>query len=182
MNDLFIKIDYLLYFNVMIFVCRLYVKNLVSVDVDVVVLGVLLDMVMLGCFGVCMGFDVICRVLVNLVWEGKKFLWDFNFFNDIKVIDVGDLVFDCGDVEDFMYWLEVVIGEILKSGKIMLVLGGDYFIILLILWVYVKYYGEMVLIYFDVYIDIYVNGSVYDYGIMFYYVLKEGLILVKYLI
>lgn len=182
MNDLFIKIDYLFYLNVMMFVCCFYVCNLVDINVDVVVFGVFLDMVMFGCLGVCMGFDVICCVLVNFVWEGKKFFWDFNLFKKINVIDVGDLVFDCGDVEDFIYCLEVVISEILKSGKIMLVLGGDYFIILLILCVYVKYFGEMVLIYFDVYMDIYVNGSVYDYGIMFYYVLKEGLILVKYLV
>lgn len=38
----------------------------------------------------------------------------------------------------------------------------------------------MVLVYFDVYIDIYSNGLCYDYGIMFYYVFMEGLIDVDY--
>ncbi|MBF4255614.1 agmatinase [Vibrio anguillarum] len=180
MNDLFTKTDYSLYSNAMTFVRRPYVKDPVSADADVVVLGVPLDMATSGRPGARMGPDAIRRASVNLAWEGKKFPWNFNLFQDTKVIDAGDLVFDCGDAEDFTYRLEAATSEILKSGKTMLALGGDHFITLPILRAYAKYYGEMALIHFDAHTDTYANGSAYDHGTMFYHAPKEGLISAKH--
>lgn len=180
MNDLFTKTDYSLYSNAMTFVRRPYVKDPVSADADVVVLGVPLDMATSGRPGARMGPDAIRRASVNLAWEGKKFPWSFNLFQDTKVIDAGDLVFDCGDAEDFTYRLEAATSEILKSGKTMLALGGDHFITLPILRAYAKYYGEMALIHFDAHTDTYANGSAYDHGTMFYHAPKEGLISAKH--
>lgn len=180
MNDLFTKTDYSLYSNAMTFVRRPYVKDPVSADADVVVLGVPLDMATSGRPGARMGPDAIRRASVNLAWEGKKFPWNFNLFQDTKVIDAGDLVFDCGDAEDFTYHLEAATSEILKSGKTMLALGGDHFITLPILRAYAKYYGEMALIHFDAHTDTYANGSAYDHGTMFYHAPKEGLISAKH--
>ncbi|MCV5747058.1 hypothetical protein OFN42_43270, partial [Escherichia coli] len=57
------------------------------------------------------------RASVNLAWEGKKFPWDFNVLDKLKVIDAGDLVFDCGDAEDFTYRQEAATSEILKAAK-----------------------------------------------------------------
>ncbi|CAM3118487.1 agmatinase [Vibrio ordalii] len=180
MNDLFTKTDYSLYSNAMTFVRRPYVKNPVSADADVVVLGVPLDMATSGRPGARMGPDAIRRASVNLAWEGKKFPWNFNLFQNTKVIDAGDLVFDCGDAEDFTYRLEAATSEILKSGKTMLALGGDHFITLPILRAYAKHYGEMALIHFDAHTDTYANGSAYDHGTMFYHAPKEGLISAKH--
>ncbi|ATC59674.1 agmatinase [Vibrio anguillarum] len=180
MNDLFTKTDYSLYSNAMTFVRRPHVKDPVSADADVVVLGVPLDMATSGRPGARMGPDAIRRASVNLAWEGKKFPWNFNLFQDTKVIDAGDLVFDCGDAEDFTYRLEAATSEILKSGKTMLALGGDHFITLPILRAYAKYYGEMALIHFDAHTDTYANGSAYDHGTMFYHAPKEGLISAKH--
>lgn len=180
MNDLFTKTDYSLYSNAMTFVRRPYVKDPVSADADVVVLGVPLDMATSGRPGARMGPDAIRRASVNLAWEGKKFPWNFNLFQDTKVIDAGDLVFDCGDAEDFTYRLEAATSKILKSGKTMLALGGDHFITLPILRAYAKYYGEMALIHFDAHTDTYANGSAYDHGTMFYHAPKEGLISAKH--
>ncbi|MCC4237843.1 agmatinase [Vibrio anguillarum] len=180
MNDLFTKTDYSLYSNAMTFVRRPYVKDPVSVDADVVVLGVPLDMATSGRPGARMGPDAIRRASVNLAWESKKFPWNFNLFQNTKVIDAGDLVFDCGDAEDFTYRLEAATSEILKSGKTMLALGGDHFITLPILRAYAKYYGEMALIHFDAHTDTYANGSAYDHGTMFYHAPKEGLISAKH--
>ncbi|MGR5306251.1 agmatinase [Vibrio mediterranei] len=180
MNDLFTKTDYSLYSNAMTFVRRPYVKNPVSADADVVVLGVPLDMATSGRPGARLGPDAIRRASVNLAWEGKKFPWDFNVFDKTKVIDSGDLVFDCGDAEDFTYRLEAATSEILKSGKTMLALGGDHFITLPILHAYAKHHGEMALIHFDAHTDTYANGSSYDHGTMFYHAPKEGLISAKH--
>lgn len=180
MNDLFTKTDYSLYSNAMTFVRRPYVKNPVSADADVVVFGVPLDMATSGRPGARLGPDAIRRASVNLAWEGKKFPWDFNVFDKTKVIDSGDLVFDCGDAEDFTYRLEAATSEILKSGKTMLALGGDHFITLPILRAYAKHHGEMALIHFDAHTDTYANGSSYDHGTMFYHAPKEGLISAKH--
>ncbi len=179
MNDLFTKTDYSLYSNSMSFLRRPYIKNPVSADADVVVLGVPLDMATSGRPGARMGSDAIRRASVNLAWEGKKFPWDFNVFDKLKVIDAGDLVFDCGDAEDFTYRLEAATSEILKSGKTMLGLGGDHFITLPILRAYAKHHGQMALIHFDAHTDTYANGSSYDHGTMFYHAPKEGLISAK---
>ncbi|MCJ2376149.1 agmatinase [Vibrio sp. ZSDZ34] len=180
MNDLFTKTDYSLYSNAMTFLRRPLVKNPVSADADVVVLGVPLDMATSGRPGARMGPDAIRKASVNLAWEGNKFPWNFNVFKDNKVIDAGDLVFDCGDAEDFTYRLEAATNEILKSGKTMLALGGDHFITLPILRAYAKHHGEMALIHFDAHTDTYSNGSSYDHGTMFYHAPKEGLISAKH--
>lgn len=117
MNDLFTKTDYSLYSNSMSFLRLPYIRNPVSADADVVVLGVPLDMATSGRPGARMGPDAIRRASVNLAWEGKKFPWDFNVLDKLKVIDAGDLVFDCGDAEDFTYRLEAATSEILKAVK-----------------------------------------------------------------
>ncbi|WP_394246123.1 agmatinase [Vibrio profundi] len=180
MNDLFDKTDYSLYSNSMTFLRRPYVKNPVTADADIVVLGVPLDMATSGRPGARMGPDAIRRASVNLAWEGKKYPWGFNVFEKNKVIDAGDLVFDCGDAEDFTYRLEAATSEILKSGKTMLGLGGDHFITLPILRAYAKHHGEMALIHFDAHTDTYANGSAYDHGTMFYHAPNEGLISPKH--
>ena len=180
MNDLFTKTDYSLYSNSMSFMRRPYLRNPVSADADLVVLGVPLDMATSGRPGARMGPDAVRRASVNLAWEGNKFPWDFNVFDRAKVIDAGDLVFDCGDAEDFTYRLEAATSEILKSGKTMLALGGDHFITLPILRAYAKHHGEMALIHFDAHTDTYDNGSAYDHGTMFYHAPNEGLISAKH--
>ncbi|MEZ9924310.1 agmatinase [Vibrio breoganii] len=176
MDDLFTKTDYSLYSNSMSFMRRPYLRDPVSAEADLVVLGVPLDLATSGRPGARMGPDAIRRASVNLAWEGKKFPWDFNVFDRAKVIDAGDLVFDSGDAEGFTARLEAATDEILKSGKTMLALGGDHFITLPILRAYAKHYGEMALIHFDAHTDTYAHGSAYDHGTMFYHAPNEGLI------
>ncbi|MEZ9233398.1 agmatinase [Vibrio amylolyticus] len=180
MNDLFTKTDYSLYSNAMTFMRRPLVKDPVPENADVVILGVPLDMATSGRPGARLGPDAIRRASVNLAWEGKKFPWGFNVFDDNKVVDCGDLVFDCGDTEDLTYRLELAASAIIKSGKTMLSLGGDHFITLPILRAHAKHHGEMALIHFDAHTDTYANGSRYDHGTMFYHAPNEGLISAKH--
>ncbi|MDN2480883.1 agmatinase [Vibrio agarivorans] len=180
MNDLFSKTDYSLYSNSMSFVRRPMVQNPVDASADVVVLGLPLDLATSGRPGARLGPDAIRRASVNLAWEGKKYPWDFNLFEKVKVVDAGDLVFDAGDAEDFTYRLENAASEIIRSGKTLLGLGGDHFVTLPILRAHAKQYGEMALIHFDAHTDTYANGSTYDHGTMFYHAPKEGLISAKH--
>jgi agmatinase len=176
MKDLFTKVDNSLYSNAMTFMRRPLVKNPLEVEADVVVLGAPLDMATSGRPGARLGPDAIRRASVNLAWEEKKFPWDFNLFDRTQVIDAGDLVFDCGDAEDFTQRMEAAADAILASGKTLLGLGGDHFITLPLLRSYAKKHGEMALIHFDAHTDTYPNGSRYDHGTMFYHAPKEGLI------
>lgn len=176
MKDLFSKTDYSLYANAMTFLRRPLVPNPLTVDADVVVLGVPLDLATSGRPGARMGPDAIRRASVNLAWEGKKFPWEFSLLNSKKIIDAGDLVFDTGDAEDLSLRLEAAVGEILNQGKTVLCLGGDHYITLPVLRAYKKHYGKMALIHFDAHTDTYSNGSRYDHGTMFYHAPKEGLI------
>ncbi|MGF1765157.1 agmatinase [Aliivibrio kagoshimensis] len=180
MKDLFTKTDYSLYSNAMTFMRRPLVKNPLEVEADVVVLGAPLDMATSGRPGARLGPDAIRRASVNLAWEEKKFPWDFNLFDRTQVIDAGDLVFDCGDAEDFTQRMEAAADAIIASGKTLLGLGGDHFITLPLLRSYAKKYGEMALIHFDAHTDTYSNGSRYDHGTMFYHAPKEGLISVEH--
>ncbi|CAH0528930.1 agmatinase [Vibrio hippocampi] len=180
MFDLFSKQDHSLYSNAMTFMRRPYQRDPIGSDADVVVLGVPLDMATSGRPGARLGPDAIRRASVNLSWEEKKFPWQFNLFEQTKVLDAGDLVFDCGDTEDFTYRLEAAACEILRDGKTILALGGDHFITLPLLRAYAKHYGEMALIHFDAHTDTYANGSSYDHGTMFYHAPKEGLISAKH--
>lgn len=175
-NDLFSKEDNSLYSNAMTFMRRPLVKNPLAEDADVVVLGVPFDMATSGRSGARMGPDAIRRASVNLSWESKKFPWDFKLFQHTKVVDAGDLVFDCGDAEDMTQRLEAAADQILSSGKMLLGLGGDHFVTLPLLRAYAKHHGEMALIHFDAHTDTYNNGSRYDHGTMFYHAPKEGLI------
>lgn len=176
MKDLFSKTDYSLYSNAMTFLRRPLVTNPLTVDADVVVLGVPLDLATSGRAGARMGPDAIRRASVNLAWEGKKFPWDFSLLNSKKIIDAGDLVFNTGDAEDLSLRLEAAVSEILKQGKTVLCLGGDHYISLPILRAHKKHYGKMALIHFDAHTDTYSNGSRYDHGTMFYHAPKEGLV------
>jgi agmatinase len=175
-TDLFTKEDFSLYSNAMTFMRRPLVKNPIADDADVVILGAPLDMATSGRSGARMGPDAIRKASVNLAWESKKFPWDFKLFEHTKVIDAGDLVFDCGDAEDLTLRLEAAADAILNSGKMLLGLGGDHFVTLPLLRAYAKKYGEMALIHFDAHTDTYNNGSRYDHGTMFYHAPKEGLI------
>jgi len=175
-DDLFTKKDDSLYSNAMTFMRRPLVKNPLTEAADVVVLGVPFDMATSGRSGARLGPDAIRRASVNLAWESKKFPWTFSLFEQIKVIDAGDLVFDCGDAEDMTLRLEAAANEILTSGKMLLGLGGDHFVTLPLLRAYAKHYGEMALVHFDAHTDTYNNGSRYDHGTMFYHAPNEGLI------
>ncbi|MGL4899789.1 MAG: arginase family protein, partial [Shewanella sp.] len=100
------KPDYSLYSNAFGYLRQpLDFKPLES-DADVVVIGLPFDMATTGRSGGRMGPDAIRRASVNLAWEDTRWPWDFSLSQHIKIVDAGDLVFNCGDQEDFTHRLE----------------------------------------------------------------------------
>lgn len=170
------KPDYSLYSNAFGYLRQpLNFKPLES-DANVVVIGLPFDMATTGRSGGRMGPDAIRRASVNLAWEDTRWPWDFSLSQSINIVDAGDLVFNCGDAEDFTQRLEAFATQVLDAGKTLLSFGGDHFVTLPLLRAHYKKYGKMALLHFDAHTDTYSQGSKYDHGTMFYHAPREGLI------
>lgn len=176
MSGVFNQVDNSIYSNAMTFLRQPLVVDPVNSDSDIVVLGFPFDMATTGRSGARMGPTAIRHASVNLAWEGKRFPWPFNLTKHCKIVDAGDLVYDCGDSEAFCQQVDAAASTLLSADKTILALGGDHFITLPLLRAYAKKFGKMALIHFDAHTDTYSNGSRYDHGTMFYHAPKEGLI------
>ncbi len=176
MSNIFQRVDNSIYSNAMTFLRQPLVTDPVASDADIVVLGLPFDMATTGRSGARMGPTSIRQASVNLSWEPIRFPWPFNLTRHSKIIDAGDLVYACGDAEEFCQVVETAASELLASGKTILALGGDHFVTLPLLRAYQKQFGKMALVHFDAHTDTYSNGSRYDHGTMFYHAPNEGLI------
>ncbi|WP_428619311.1 arginase family protein, partial [Shewanella sp.] len=170
------KPDYSLYSNAFGYLRQpLDFKPLES-DADVVVLGLPFDMATTGRSGGRMGPGAIRQASVNLAWEECRWPWDFKLSDHLKMVDAGDLVYDCGDAADFTQRVEDFATAILDSGKALLSFGGDHFVTLPLLRAHYKKHGKMALLHFDAHTDTYSQGSKYDHGTMFFHAPNEGII------
>ena len=147
-----------------------------SSDADVVITGVPFDMATSGRSGARFGPNAIRQVSTQLAWETKRYPWQYNALEKIKVCDCGDLVYAFGDNQDMADKLQEHALKLLKAGKRMITFGGDHFITLPLLRAHEKVFGKMALIHFDAHSDTYSNGSAFDHGTPFYHAPKEGLI------
>lgn len=176
MSNVFQQVDNSIYSNAMTFLRQPLSTDPVASDADIVVLGLPFDMATTGRSGARMGPTAIRHASVNLAWEGKRFPWPFNLTRHTSIIDAGDLVYSCGDAEEFCQVVETAASQLLDANKTILGLGGDHFVTLPLLRAYAKKFGKMALVHFDAHTDTYSNGSRYDHGTMFYHAPKEGLI------
>ena len=176
MTNIFKQVDNSIYSNAMTFMRQPLTNDPVNSDADIVVLGLPFDLATTGRSGARMGPTAIRQASVNLAWEGKRYPWSFSLNKHCKIVDAGDLIYSCGDPEEFCQQVEQACGELLSANKTILALGGDHFVTLPLLRAYAKKYGTMALIHFDAHTDTYSNGSRYDHGTMFYHAPKEGLI------
>lgn len=170
------KADYSLYSNAFGFLRQTLNFNPTVADADIVVLGLPFDMATTGRSGSRMGPSAIRQASIQLAWEQQRWPWDFSLCEQVKIVDAGDLVFDCGDSADFTNRTEHFASELLASGKSLLSFGGDHFVTLPLLRAHHKKFGKMALLHFDAHTDTYSDGSPYDHGTMFYHAPMEGLI------
>lgn len=176
MNDIFQRVDNSIYSNAMTFMRQPLSTDPVNTDADIVVFGLPFDMATSGRSGARMGPGAMRQASINLAWEGNRFPWSFNLFEQIKVVDAGDLTYDPGDADEFTQRVEEAASQLLSSNKTILAFGGDHFVTLPLLRAHQKKFGKMALLHFDAHTDTYDNGSRYDHGTMFYHAPKEGLI------
>lgn len=130
MENVFSRKDDSLYANPYSFLRLPMVKDPTDTAAEIVVLGMPYDMATTGRSGARLGPDAIRRASVNLAWEGHRYPWPFDLRETCNIVDAGDLIFTCGDSEDFVNMAAEAVGLILNSDKTLLTLGGDHFITL----------------------------------------------------
>lgn len=144
---------------------------------DVFVIGLPYDLGTSGRAGTRGGPGGIRNASANLRWEEKRWPWDFNVFERLRVADYGDLEFATGNHDALFEAVETHYGKLLAAGKTVLSFGGDHFVTLPLLRVHHKHFGKLALIHFDAHTDTYEEkAAVYNHGCMFYHAPREGLI------
>lgn len=144
---------------------------------DVFVIGLPYDLGTSGRAGTRGGAGGIRNASANLRWEEKRWPWDFNVFERLRVADYGDLEFATGNHDALFEAVETHYGKLLAAGKTVLSFGGDHFVTLPLLRVHHKHFGKLALIHFDAHTDTYEEkAAVYNHGCMFYHAPREGLI------
>jgi agmatinase len=144
---------------------------------DVFVVGLPYDLGTSGRSGTREGPRGIRAASANLRWEEKRWPWDFNLHERLRVADYGDLEFPTGNHEALFADVERHYGELLAAGKTVLTFGGDHFVTLPLLRAHAKQHGKLAMIHFDAHTDTYhEENTVYFHGSMFYHAPREGII------
>ncbi len=151
-------------------------RDFFDADVDVVVSGVPFDLASTIRPGARFGPTAIRQASTHLDWELHRWPWDFSVFDELSVVDGGDLCFGPTAGEQMVACLQEHTAQILAAGKSMLTLGGDHFITLPLLREHAKQFGPVALIHFDAHGDSEKDAGLYNHGSVFYHAVKEGLL------
>ncbi len=144
---------------------------------DLFVVGLPYDLGTSGRAGTRSGPGGIRTASGNLRWEEKRWPWDFNLFEQMRIADYGDIEFPTGNHEALFDSVASHYGQLLKAGKRVLTFGGDHFITLPLLRAHHAQFGKLAMIHFDAHTDTYQEeGTFYNHGSMFYHAPREGLI------
>jgi len=129
-----------------------------------------------GRAGTRSGPQAIRQVSANMVWEEKRWPWDFALSERLKAIDYGDVQYMFGDSDDMLKQTEEQAAAITAAGKTLVSFGGDHFVTLPLLRGHARTHGKLALIHFDAHTDSYQEKEKYSHGCMFYHAPREGLI------
>ena len=155
--------------------CKLS-QDFLSDDVDVIISGVPFDLSSTERPVARFGPAAIRQASRHLTWEINRWPWDFHVFDEIRVIDCGDLCFDPPTIDGMIVQRQQHAAQILAANKYMLTLGGDHLITLPLLREFAKKYGPIALIHFDAHTDTEREPDQYHHGTLFFHALQEGIV------
>ncbi|MGI9236776.1 MAG: agmatinase [Woeseiaceae bacterium] len=163
------------YGGVTSFMRRKYTTDLTGVDVAVT--GIPLDTATTNRPGARFGPRGIRGASSIMAWE-KPYAMEFDPFDKLAVVDVGDCMFDFGRPEKVPDQIEAHAWKIIDEGPGLLSLGGDHFIAYPILKAHAKKYdAPMSLLHFDAHSDTWADeNDRIDHGTMFYWAAKYGIV------
>ena len=163
-----------MYSGALSFMRRLYSHDLSGVDVAIT--GIPFDLATSHRPGARLGPQAIRRASANLAWA-PHFPSGVSVFEDLAVIDYGDLVFDPGRPHEIPALIEAHAAKILAAGASMVSLGGDHFVSHPLLKAHAAVHGPVALVHFDAHSDSWVDDADrIDHGTMFYHAVNDGLI------
>ena len=122
--------DYSFYANVFSYMGLPLSRDLDDSSVDAVIMGVPYDLATSGRAGTRSGPQAIRQVSANMVWEEKRWPWDFALSERLKAIDYGDVQYMFGDSDDMLKQTEEQAAAITAAGKTLVSFGGDHFVTL----------------------------------------------------
>ena len=162
------------YAGALSFMRRKYTRELAGVDVAVA--GVPFDTATTNRPGARFGPRAIRAASSIICWE-RPWPWSIDPFEELAVIDYGDLGFDFGSPEKVPAQIEEAATEIVAAGVALLSLGGDHFASYPLLRAHARRYGAMSLIHFDAHTDTWPdNQGPIDHGTMFNHAANEGIV------
>jgi len=163
------------YAGVTSFMRRKYTRDLSGVDVAVT--GIPLDTATTNRPGARFGPRGIRSASSIMAWE-KPYGMEFDPFDKLAVVDVGDCLFDFGRPERVPDEIEAHAFNIISEGPALLSLGGDHFVAYPILKAHTRKLGApLSLLHFDAHSDTWADeNDRIDHGTMFYWAAKYGIV------
>lgn len=147
-------------------------------NADLAILGIPFDTATSNRPGARFGPRAVRAASSQLSWE-RHWPWEFDAFQEIAIVDYGDVYYDHGRPEQAPKAIEETAGKILQTETALLSIGGDHFVTYPLLKAHAKKHGKLSLLHFDAHSDTWhdkdEDGRV-DHGTMFYHAQKEGLV------
>ena len=153
-----------------------FTQDFLNDDVDVVISGVPFDLATTERPGARFGPTAIRQASAHLDWEIYRWPWNFHIFDELSVVDCGDLCFNPATKDEMITQLQQHAFQILSADKYMLTLGGDHLITLPLLRELAKKHGPIALIHFDAHTDTEREREHYHHGTMFFHAVNEGIV------
>jgi len=163
------------YAGITSFMRRKYTRDLKGVDVAVT--GIPLDTATTNRPGARFGPRGIRSASSIMAWE-KPYGMEFDPFDKLAVVDVGDCMFDFGRPENVPDTIEEHAWKIINDGPGLLSLGGDHFVAYPVLKAHARKFGApLSLLHFDAHSDTWADeDDRIDHGTMFYWAAKYGIV------
>jgi agmatinase len=146
-----------------------------DIDADVVIQGVPFDLATTGRPGARFGPDAVRAASRGLLWEDRRWPWDFVLDERLKIVDRGDIDFPAGHLAEMAKTLEAETVALIRAGHRVLTLGGDHYVTLPLLRAHHSHYGPLAIVQFDAHTD--TDVRTHDHhGVMFHLAAEEGLV------
>ncbi|MBH0238761.1 agmatinase [Methylobrevis albus] len=154
------------------FLRRRYTRDLAGADYAV--MGIPYDLSTSGRPGARLGPEAVRRASSLMSW-GEVWPWDFDPFDRLAVVDIGDVFYRRGQPDEMLKAAEAQARFVLDAGCRLVTIGGDHLVTLPLLRAHAAVHGPLALIQFDAHRDT-AKSHFLDHGTFVHHAMQEGLI------